>query len=68
MRTEMRQSSVVSDLGLHCLLRSQIWDARHEWVKNKFERNKFIFKKFKESFLWTVATLIANFVRIICLG
>ena len=25
--------SGVSDLGLHCLSASLLWDARHEWVK-----------------------------------
>ena len=22
-----------SDMGLHCLLMSRLWDARHKWVK-----------------------------------
>ena len=25
--------SVASDLGLHCLPMSPLWDARHKWVK-----------------------------------
>ena len=25
--------SVASDLGLHCLPVSHLWDARHKWVK-----------------------------------
>ena len=25
--------SVASDLGLHCLQMSILWDARHKWVK-----------------------------------
>ena len=27
--------SVAFDLGLHCLLMSHLWDARHKWVKRK---------------------------------
>ena len=27
--------SVASDLGLHCLPMSLLWDTRHKWVKNK---------------------------------
>ena len=27
--------SVASDLGLHCLRMSYLWDARHKWVKEK---------------------------------
>ena len=26
--------SLVSDLGLNCLLMSLLWDARHKWVKD----------------------------------
>ena len=26
--------SAVFDLGLHCLLMSLLWDARHKWVKH----------------------------------
>ena len=29
------QHSVASDLGLHCLPMSLLWDARHKWVKVK---------------------------------
>ena len=36
VHTEMRQSSAVSDLGLHCLQRSYLWDTRHEWVPSYF--------------------------------
>ena len=27
--------AVASDLGLHCLPKSHLWDARHKWVKKK---------------------------------
>ena len=27
--------SAASDLGLYCLPTSQLWDARHKWVKMK---------------------------------
>ena len=27
--------SAASDLGLHCLPMSHLWDARHKWVKGK---------------------------------
>ena len=29
--------SAASDLGLHCLPMSVLWDARHKWVKNMEE-------------------------------
>ena len=29
--------SVASDLGLHCLLMSHLWDARHKWVNMLFQ-------------------------------
>ena len=29
--------SVASDQGLHCLPVSHLWDARHNWVKNKYQ-------------------------------
>ena len=28
--------SAASDLGLHCLPMSPLWDARHKWVKDKY--------------------------------
>ena len=28
--------SAASDLDLHCLLMSLLWDARHKWVKTDF--------------------------------
>ena len=30
--------SAASDLGLHCLLMSLLWDARLKWVKSDVER------------------------------
>ena len=29
---QMPRSATVSDLGLHCLTMSLLWDARHKWV------------------------------------
>ena len=31
--------SAASDLGLHCLQLSLLWDARHKWVKNMFHQS-----------------------------
>ena len=33
--------SAASDLGLHCLPVSLLWDARHKWVKD-MQNNPFI--------------------------
>ena len=30
---DLTPHSSASDLGLHCLLISILWDARHKWVK-----------------------------------
>ena len=30
--TDQTPRSVASDLGLHCLPMSLLWDARHRWV------------------------------------
>ena len=44
--TDQMPHSAASDYGLHCLLISLLWDARHKWVKMylKFfaELNKFL--------------------------
>ena len=32
--------SAASDLDLHCLPMSLLWDARHKWVKNNSEHEK----------------------------
>ena len=42
--------SATSDLGLHCLPMSHLWDARHKWVKCKilaFVRVSFYLSKKK---------------------
>ena len=42
--------SAASDLGLHCLPMSRLWDARHKWVKCKilaFVRVSFYLSKKK---------------------
>ena len=31
---DQTQRSAASDLGLHCLQMSHLWDARHKWVNN----------------------------------
>ena len=31
--------SAASDLGLHCLPMSLLWDARHKWVKYVFQES-----------------------------
>ena len=32
---DLSPHSVASDLGLHCLPMSLLWDARHKWVEKK---------------------------------
>ena len=43
--------SVVSDLVLHCLPISLLWDARLNWVKMDFNRFKMDFYRFKNKIL-----------------
>ena len=33
VETGQRSHSAASDLGLHCLPMSILWDAKHKWVK-----------------------------------
>ena len=39
--------SAASDLGLHCLPMSLLWDTRYKWVKKKILKNLTELKKMK---------------------
>ena len=61
--------SAVSDLGLHCLPRSLLWDARHKWVNDfPIERteNHLVTKACHTNAYFTISKINIHFYLYIC--
>ena len=53
---DQKPRSAASDLGLHCIPMSPLWDARHKWVNTNGLYDYEIFRNIAHHFIFLIIT------------